>query len=149
MIKRRTDAGYSMIWWAVFIALIVAPLLVLSIEVGRYMHARGEIQKGADLAALAAAQEVDFPALRQTGQVRLTDNAATVAQDYVNRNTGYLAQQGIRAQVTSIRVINPAAGLGELPQVETTVQADLSRLFPAFLPPITVRVVGVAEVRAF
>jgi hypothetical protein len=113
------------------------------------MHARGEIQKGADLAALAAAQEVDFPALRQTGQIRLTGNAAAVAQDYVNRNTGYLTQQGIRAKVTGIRVINPAAGSGELPQVETTVQADLSRLFPAFLPASIVRVVGVAEVRAF
>ncbi|MBU0492474.1 MAG: hypothetical protein KKA73_12415 [Chloroflexi bacterium] len=148
MTGKRGEAGYSMTWWAMFIALIIVPLLVLSVEVGRYMHARGEIQKGADLAALAAAQEVDWDHLRQTGQVRLTDHAAVVAQDYTSRNVIYLTQQGVRARVTRIRVINPG-GSGALPQVEVTVQADLSRIFPAYLPAVIVQVIGAAEVRAF
>ena len=146
---RNPDAGYSMLWWAVFIAVIIVPLMVLSVEVGRYMHARGEIQKGADLAALAAAQEVDIPYLQLTGQLRLTEQASPIASDYLARNLAYLARQGVNAQVRAIRVVNPSSGGLALPQVEVETTANLSRLFPAFLPSVIVNVIGVAEVRAF
>ncbi|MBU0493639.1 MAG: hypothetical protein KKA73_10375 [Chloroflexi bacterium] len=142
-LMRRED-GISMIWWAIVIAAVIAPLMMLSMEVARYYHARGEIQKGADLAALAATQEVDIPYLQRTGQVRLTGLAPVVAQQYLSRNTNYLTRHGIHARVTSVRVVP-----GRIPQVLVTAEADLTPLFPSGLSNVIVHMDGVAEVRAF
>ena len=73
--------GYSLTWTAAFLAFLLVPLLVLGIEIGRWEHARGELYKAADLAALAAAAEVDIPHFRDTGEVRLLPGAVHVGWD--------------------------------------------------------------------
>lgn len=75
----RREAGYSLVWWALFFALVLGPLLALGIEAGRYAEARTEIQQAADLAALAAVRMVDVPHYRETGELRFTSWVAPVA----------------------------------------------------------------------
>ncbi len=137
----REQRGYSLTWMAAFLAVLLVPLLVPGVEIGRWEHARGEVYKAADLAALAAAQEVDVPFFRDTGEVRLLPSALEVARQYVAANTGYLARNGIAAHVADVGV-NQA-----LRQVEVTVAADVSSLFPSWLPRVVIRGRGVAEVR--
>ena len=133
--------GYSLTWAAACLAILLVPLLVLGIEIGRWEHARGEVYKAADLAALAAAQEVDIPHFRDTGQVRLLPAALAVARQYVVANTGYLTRNGIAAHVAAVGVDQA------LRQVEVTVVADVSSLFPEWVPRVLIRGRGVAEVR--
>lgn len=137
----RDRRGYSLTWAAAFVVILLVPLLLLGIEIGRWEHARGEVYKAADLAALAAAQEVDVAHYRETGEVRLHPSAAEVARRYVLANTGYLAGNGVTAHVAGIAV-NQA-----LRQVEVTVVADVSSLFPWWVPRVVIRGRGVAEVR--
>lgn len=137
----RDRRGYSLTWAAAFLAALLVPLLVLGIEVGRWEQARGELYKAADLAALAAAQEVDIAHFRETGEVLLLPSALEVAQRYVAANTGYLTRNGITANVAGIAV-NQA-----LRQVEVAVVADISSLFPAWAPRVIIRGRGTAEVR--
>lgn len=137
----RDRHGYSLTWAAAFLAILAVPLLVLGIEVGRWEHARGELYKAADLAALAAAQEVDVAHFRETGEVLLLPSALDMAQRYVAANTGYLTRNGIAAHVAGIAVNQ------SLRQVEVTVVADISSLFPAWAPRVIIRGRGTAEVR--
>lgn len=133
--------GYSLTWATAFLAILLVPLLLLGIEIGRWEHARGELYKAADLAALAAAQEVDIERFRETGEVLLLPAALDVAQQYVAANTGYLTRNGIAAHVAGIAVDQA------LRQVEVTVIADISSLFPAWVPIVVIRGRGTAEVR--
>jgi uncharacterized membrane protein len=133
--------GYSLTWTAAFLAFLLVPLLVLGIEIGRWEHARGELYKAADLAALAAAAEVDIPHFRDTGEVRLLPGAADVARRYVAANTGYLTRNGISAHVAGIGVDQGRR------EVQVSVVADVSRLFPAWVPAVTITGRGTAEVR--
>ena len=43
--------AYTMTFWALFIGLVVAPLMALSIEIGRFFAARAQISAAADAAA--------------------------------------------------------------------------------------------------
>ena len=129
--------GYSLTRTAAFLAF----LPVLGIEIGRWEHARGELYKAADLAALAAAAEVDIPHFRDTGEVRLLPGAADVARRYVGANTGNRPRNGISAHVAGIGVDQ------ERREVQVSVAADVSRLFPALVPAVTIAGRGTAEVR--
>lgn len=135
----RSEGGYSLVFWAAFFAFVALPLLVLGMEMGRYARAAGEVQKAADLAALAAAQEVDVPAFRETGQIILKPEAYGVAQAYAAANAGYLGHYHIGVGVTNISV-NQAAKT-----VRVTCAASVGRLFPGFVNPTIVRT-GEAQV---
>ena len=137
----RDRRGYSLTWAAGFLAILFVPLLVLGIEFGRWEHARGELYKAADLAALAAAQEVDVAHFRETGEVLLLPSALEVAERYVAANTGYLTRNGIAAHIAGIAVDQT------LRQVEVRVVADISSLFPVWVPRVVIRGRGTAEVR--
>jgi len=137
----RDRRGYSLTWAAGFLAILFVPLLVLGIEVGRWEHARGELYKSADLAALAAAQEVDIAHFRETGEVLLLPSALDVAERCVAANTGYLMRNGIAVHVAGIAVDQA------LREVEVTVVADISGLFPAWVPRVVIRGRGTSEVR--
>lgn len=141
--KRQWQAtGYSMVFWACFIALVLLPLLALAIEVGRYSFARAEVAKAADAAALAAAIELNRSVFRSTGQVLVTSQAWAEAQAYASLNTGYLSALGVHAMVTGIEVDNANQ------TVRVVVTANLDRLFPSVVPDIVVSEVGLARVRA-
>ena len=130
-----------MVFWAVFIALVLLPLMALAIEVGRYSYANAEVAKAADAAALAAAIEIDRRVFRETGEIVLDGQAWARAQAYANMNTQFLAVHGIHAVVTSIRVDNGNK------TVEVVLSASLDRLFPTIVPEISVTQVGLATVR--
>jgi len=138
----RRLPGYSMTFWAIFIALVLLPLLALAIEVGRYSFARAEVGQAADAAALAAAIEINRPVFQDTGQLVVTGQAWAEAQAYASWNTQYLSAQGIHAMVTGISVDNTNH------TVEVVVSANLERLFPSVVPDIVISEHGLARVRA-
>jgi Flp pilus assembly protein TadG len=131
-----------MTFWAIFIALVLLPLLALAIEVGRYSYARAEVAQAADAAALAAAIEIDRPVFQQTGQAIVTGQAWAETQAFASWNTQYLSAQGIHAMVTGISVDNTNH------TVEVVVSANLERLFPSVVPDIVISEHGLARVRA-
>ncbi|MEM2265294.1 MAG: pilus assembly protein TadG-related protein [Candidatus Hadarchaeales archaeon] len=67
---------------ALFIAIVVVPLLLLTMEATRLLYIHGEIAEAADAAALAAAQEIDYELFRETGAVVLTQRAYDYAYAY-------------------------------------------------------------------
>ena len=136
----RDSAGYSFTFWAVFIALVLGPLFALSIELGRYARAAGEVQKAADAAALAAVREVDVTLWREEAEFAFLPSAHGLAQEYASRNAAYLGQYGIGVAVTSIWVDQ------ELQIVGARCRADVSRLFPAWVPQVLIERQGAAQV---
>ena len=133
-------AAYSMTFWAVFIALVVGPLFALSTEVGRYARAVSEVQKAADAAALAGVREVDIVLWREEGEFGFLPSAYGLAQEYANRNASYLGQYGIGVSVTGIWIDR------ELQVVGARCRADVSRLFPAFVPQVVIERQGTAQI---
>lgn len=137
----RGRQAYSTLWWVGFLTFCLVPLAALSVGLGRYFYARAEVQKAADAAALAAAQEVDLALYRDTGRIELMPSAASVAGGYATMNSSYLAARGINPQVTGI-VVDQAQRT-----VTVSMAADASSLFPSVLGGIVVRAEGEAEVR--
>lgn len=132
--------AYTMTFWALFIGLIVAPLMALTIEVARFFAARAQISAAADAAALAAAVEIDFPLYQQSGIVSLSPGVSKAwANRIVLSNCTQLISQGVQAGVTDISLRGNT--------VEVVVSANLDRLFPAIIPDIHVTETGKAEVR--
>jgi Flp pilus assembly protein TadG len=138
---RRGRQAYSTLWWVGFLTFCLVPLAASSIGLGRYFYARAEVQKAADAAALAAAQEVDLALYRDTGQIELMPSAGSVASSYVVMNSGYLAARGIHPQVTGIAVDQGRR------TVTVSMAADASSLFPSVMGGIVVRAEGESEVR--
>ena len=135
------ERGYALAFWAIFLATVIVPLMVLAWDVGRLFYARGEIQKAADAAALAAAREVDVPHYMQTGEVVLHQGAVVQASFYARSNIAYLPRVGISPRITRI-VVNNASKT-----VLVQMQADVSPLFPDFLQVRPISVWGEAQVR--
>lgn len=137
----RDKRGYSMTFWAIFIGLVMVPMMALSIEVARYWFARGQIAAASDAASLSAAIEINKRVFVETGAVVLpTSETYAWAQQAVNANCGYLIERGIHPRVSGITISGNT--------VQVSVSADLSLLFPSIVPDITVTEIGKAEVRA-
>jgi hypothetical protein len=107
---------------------------------GRYARAAGEVQKAADAAALAAVREVDVTLWREDAEFAFLPSAYGLAQEYADRNAAYLGQYGIGVSVTAIWV-DP-----ELQAVGARCRADVSRLFPAWVPVVVIERQGAAQV---
>jgi uncharacterized membrane protein len=135
------EHGYAMAFWAVFLATVLVPLLVLVWDVGLLFYARGEVQKAADAAALAAVQEVSVPHYRSTRELMLNTDALAYASKYALRNSRYLLDAGITPHVTRITVNN------ENKTVYVQMQADVSALFPEFITVKPISVWGEAQVQ--
>jgi uncharacterized membrane protein len=121
------EHGYAMAFWAIFLGTVMVPLMALAWDVGRLFYVRGEIQKAADAAALAAAREVDVPHYMLTGEVMLHQGAVGFASHYAERNITYLPGTGISPRITRIVVNNTTK------TVYVHMTADVSPLFPEFL----------------
>ena len=135
------EHGYAMAFWAIFLGTVMVPLMVLAWDVGRLFYARGEIQKAADAAALAAAREVDVPHYMLTGEVLLHQGAIVYAAHYAQRNITYLTGAGISPRITRIVVNNVTK------TVYVQMVADVSPLFPEFLNVQPISAWGEAQVR--
>ena len=138
----RDRRGYSMTFWAIFIGLVLIPVLSLAIELGRYFYAIAEVQKAADAAAVAASAEFDQQIFQETGRLIPTSKTWESAQSYVNLNTVGLSAKGVHAFVTGIQMS------GQDNTVQVDVSADLTILFPSVVPKVLVTQTGVAELRA-
>lgn len=135
------EHGYAMAFWAIFLGTVMVPLMVLAWDVGRLFYARGEIQKAADAAALAAAREVDVQRYMQTGELVLHQGAVGYASHYAQRNITYLPRMGISSRITRV-VVNNATKT-----VYVQMTADVSPLFPEFLHVRPISAWGEAQVR--
>jgi uncharacterized membrane protein len=135
------EHGYAMAFWAIFLGTVMVPLMVLAWDVGRLFYARGEIQKAADAAALAAAREVDVPHYVLTGEVLLHQGAVGFATHYADRNITYLPGTGISPTITRIVVNNTTK------TVYVQMTADVSPLFPEFLQVRPISAWGEAQLR--
>lgn len=135
------EDGYSLLWWSVFVLLVLGPLLAFSIEVGRYARAAGEVQKAADAGAIAAAYHLDEEWFQRTGQFRFNDKAYGVALMYANANAEYLGQYDISVHVMGMSLDDATR------MVRVRCAADVSLLFPRWMPQIVVQREGVAEAR--
>jgi len=136
----KDPRAYSMTFWVVFFGLVLVPLMALSIEVGRFFVARAQISAAADAAALASAVELDTRLFQETGVITLpAGQASSWAQRVVNENCAALMDLGITPRVSGVIVSGNT--------VQVTVSANLSRLFPDFIPDIRVSEIGKAEVR--
>ena len=135
--------GYSMTFWAVFIAFILVPIMALSIELGRYFFAKAEVAKAADAAALAAAAEINQRMFEESGDLQPTGRTWANAQAFASMNNGYLAQYGIHAVVTGINVDSGKD------TVLVQVSANVQRLFPSIVQEVIVSESGYAEIQAF
>lgn len=138
----RDRRGYSMTFWAVFIGLVLIPVLAFAIELGRYFYAIAEVAKAADAAAVAASAEINQRTFQDSGALVPTSKTWANAQSYVNSNTIDLSAKGVHAFVTGIQVS------GGQNTVRVNVSANLSILFPSVVPNVTVTQTGIAELRA-
>lgn len=138
----RDRRGYSMTFWAIFIGLVLIPVMSLAIELGRYFYAIAEVQKAADAAAVAASAEFDQQIFQETGRLVSTSKTWASAQSYVNLNTVGLSAKGVHAFVTGIQLS------GQDNTVQVDVSANLSILFPSVVPKLLVTQTGEAKIRA-
>jgi hypothetical protein len=130
-----------MTFLAVFLGLVLVPVMALSIELGRYFYAWAEIAKAADAAALAAAAEKYWRVFAESGNLIPTSQTWENAQKYVNLNDGYLEDLGIHAFVTRIWIAGST--------VQIHVSVDLAKLYPSILSDIVTSETGQAAIRAF
>jgi len=121
--------------------MIFVPLLALTVGIGRWMMCKGELQKAADLAALAAAQEVDIPRFRDSGEIVLKVSAFSVARQYGALNSGYLYARSVVPAVRSVTLDQRDH------TVRVVMQADVSSFFPEDLPDVVITARGTAQVR--
>ncbi len=138
---RDKEQGYAMAFYAIFLAAVVVPLLVLAWGVGRFFYARGELQKAADAAAEAAAREIDVPHYMDTGEILLHQGALVQANYYAARNTKYLPDRDITPYISGLVANN------DTKTVYVRMTADVSPLFPAVLDIKPVSAWGEAQVR--
>jgi putative Flp pilus-assembly TadE/G-like protein len=132
--------GYSTLFWIGFLMFCLIPLVALAVNLGRFFYARAEMYKVADAAALAAAQEVDIPLYRQTGQIVLLPSAYGKAAEYANLNAGYLHSRRIYPFITNITVDQARHA------VSVSMAASADELVP-LIGNLTLRGSGEAQVR--
>jgi Flp pilus assembly protein TadG len=137
----QSEGGYSLMWWAAFVLFVLGPLLAFSIEVGRYARAAGEVQKAADAGAIAAAYYLDEEWFQRTGQFRFNEKAYGMALTYANANAEYLGQYDISVHVTGMSLDDATR------MVRVRCAANVSLLFPRWMPKVVIQREGVAEAR--
>jgi uncharacterized membrane protein len=122
----KTPRGEMSIFFALLLVFLVAFMLI-GVEVGRIVYARGEVGKAADAAALAAASRINIPLYRETGQVVFLPDVVEYAQYYASLNSASLASRGLHVTVTGVYINETSQ------TISVSVTADLSALLPAVL----------------
>jgi len=122
----QKQRGQMTIFFAMLLVALVA-LMLIGVEVGRIVYARGEVGKAADAAALAAASRINIPLYRETGQIVFLPDVFDTAQAYASTNSSFLSSRSIPVTVTG-KSINQGSQT-----VSVSVTANLSALLPAVL----------------
>ena len=120
-----SQRAISFTWGAMVLGLLLIPMLWLSLELSRYARAAGEVQKIADLSALAAARKADVLAWQQQTVKVFGPRALPEGRQIAAENSSYLGQFGIHPGVQRITLNNAQQVVG------VTVAADVTPLFPA------------------
>jgi len=137
----KEEEGYSMAFWAIFIAIVAVPLMALTWDASRYMDLRGELQMAADSAAVAAAQEVDIALFERTGVVRLGAGAIPAAYAFAAPHFARLREMGYHPSVTYVQVDQ------QTKTVHVGVSGAMHIFFPSITPAVGVSADGMAQVR--
>ena len=131
--------GYSTLFWAMFLSMVLIPLMAFTLELGRFFYARQAITNAADSAALAAATEIDRNLYRSDGAVALTPSVYSWARQAALSSSSTLDKAGVNPSVGAISVNGTT--------VSVVVSANLDLLFPSIVPDITITKFGTAQVR--
>lgn len=138
----RREEGNSLVLWALFMAIVVLPLMLVAIEGTRLLYLRGEIQKCADAAAEAAARQLDVPTYERTGVPVFRTAASGEAWAVANWNASYLFQRGVYVQPEGIYVDSSTR------KVLVRLRATVRPLLPGLTRiPLTIRAQGESELR--
>jgi len=122
LIEHRRGIGFT--WGAVYLGFLAIPLLWLSIELGHYARAAGEVQKVADLAALAAARRASVIDWQEESIEVFSPRAMPEIHYIAAANSEYLGQYGINVSVQRVVLNN------DLHVAQVTAVADVTPLFP-------------------
>ncbi|MGC8945995.1 MAG: pilus assembly protein TadG-related protein [Anaerolineae bacterium] len=142
MQEQLQERGNSLVLWALFMAIVVLPLMMLAIEGTRLLYLRGEVQKCADAAAEAAARQVDIPTFERTGVAVFRPDAAGEVWTVYNWNASYLFQRGVYVQPESVSV-NSATR-----KVFVRLRATVRPFLPGLTRiPLALRAHGESEMR--
>lgn len=137
---RRGQRGMSTLTVMYFCAFVLVPLFVVSLGIGRYMHAYSVLYTAADAAALAAAQDIDAEYYKLTGEIRFMPWAADEAGYYVMYNSDWLVARQIYPEMTHVHLHHGRH------VVEVTVGANVQDLFAGFIGPVWMEATAEAEV---
>lgn len=142
VMRLRGERGNSLVMWALFMAIVVLPLMLVAIEGTRILYLRGEVQKCADSAAEAAARQLNVRSFELTGVPTFLPGAAGEAWTVASWNSSYLFQRGVYVQPEGIYV-NSATR-----KVLVRLRATVRPLLPGLTRiPLTIRAQGEAELR--
>jgi Flp pilus assembly protein TadG len=135
----KDKQGYSTLFWALFLATVLVPLMAMTIELGRFFYARQAITNASDSAALAAATEIDRNLYKSNGSVILTPSVYSWAQKAALSSGSTLEKAGVNPMVGNIFIKGTT--------VTVVVSANLDLLFPSIVPDITITKYGTAQVK--
>lgn len=135
----KNSPGYSMAWWAVFMAVLFMPLAGVAIEVPRYYLFRSHLQRTADAVAETAAYfGFDAVGFINSGNTRIDPHMAyQIALSTLASNIGWLGTQGY---LTGYSI--------NITQREVMVELEgRMRLFITGVPSFPIRVRSTAQIR--
>ncbi len=140
-----SENGSSMAWTAIFLVMVLMPLLLLVIDGSRILYVRGRLQTATDAACEDAAWAAgDRPYYTKTGQTRLDPNGIVVgaAQSTFARTLGESTRMAFSP---SLSVTLDSAGN----QISCSATARVSVLFNAagVAPQVSVQANTITAVR--
>lgn len=137
---RASQQGYSMAWYAVVLAFVLAPLMSLAVDITRLLFVRTDLQSAVDAACEAAALAADTPEFSLTGIQRIDPGLAgryATQAFYASAAEAGLVQYS--ASLTSVNVFAPT-------EVRCAATADVVPFIP-YSPHLEVRVYAQAKMR--
>ncbi len=131
--------AFAMPYYAIVLAAVAVPLMILSIDVTRYFYLRTHLQSATDAACEAAAQALDLPYFKSTGQARID---LSLAGGYAHREFGSTtSEQGITKYAPALTNIH----LLSATSVGCSASAQMVPTF--YVGVITARVSSASDMR--
>lgn len=141
MRNQHREQGFSMAFFALFMAFIAIPLTAVAVDLTRYVWVRSVLQRAADAAAESAALEADIACFQATGETRFNANALPEAIRMASTTVSPLVSSHVY----------PSLDYLELDETQNTVRVGLSAttrlLVAAGLTGTTIRVEGTSQLR--
>jgi Flp pilus assembly protein TadG len=133
--RGQRDQGSVAVWTVVF-AIAVLFLTALIVDGGIAMNARSRATDIAGQAARAAADDINVPVLRETGQVRLDPGACTAAASLVSSYAGQDTSGVNRVTTVVMENCSPGADSATV-EVRITTEPLIPGVFGGFTETAT------------